>query len=400
MVYGYTALMPDGTQVKGQISCGNPNEVLSHLIALDATPIDVYKKEALLSTLTRTKPKVRDMSIFCRQLVSMLGAGVSILDAIEALTEQTENPMLSAALGDVLVAVKSGTALSEAFAEHPKIFTTLLVTMIEAGEASGNLDISFARMATQYEKNAKLRKCIKKATIYPMGVCVITVIAIAILLGYVVPQFESLLEEMDMALPLLTQIVLNLSKGFKSYWFIIFGGLFGGIYGAKVFWKTEQGKYVFDGLLLKFKMTRNIIMKSASAMMCRTMSTLLSSGVTIVDATGIASRVMSNIYYRDVLANVQKVMLGDSDFVTPLKESEMFPIMLCNMVAIGVESGSMEELLDTVADYYENDVEETVDATTQALEPIIIVILAAIIGTVVVAVMLPLMSSLDAISNM
>lgn len=400
MVYGYTALMPDGRQVKGQITCGNPNEVLSHLIALEATPIDVYKKEAFLSFLTNKKPKVRDMSIFCRQLVSMLSAGVSILDGIDALTEQTENPMLSAALGDVLVAVKSGTALSEAFAEHPKVFNTLMVTMIEAGEASGNLDVSFARMATQYEKSAQLQKSIKKATVYPAGVCVITVIAIAILLGYVVPQFEALLEEMDMALPLLTQIVLSLSNGFKNNWFLIFAGMFGGIYGLRTFGKTEQGKYVFDGLLLKVKMTRNIIMKSASAMMCRTMSTLLASGVTIVDATGITSKVMSNIYYKDVLANVQKVMMGDSDFVTPLKESQMFPIMLCNMIAIGVESGSMEELLDTVAEYYENDVEETVDATTQALEPIIIVILAAVIGTVVVAVMLPLMSSLDAISNM
>ncbi len=402
--FSYIAIDSKGKQIRGTLEGESKDQVFAQLKKDGHTPVQinaasVLSKEIKISFLEK-RITPRDLAVFCRQFVSIVSAGVAVTNAFEMLSEQTENPRLAHAIDDCRMSIQSGTSLSEAMGNHKHIFGHLFITMVSAGEESGSLDVSFARMAQQFEKEAKLKNLVKKATVYPVIIAIVAVIVVVILLSYVVPQFETMLSDLDMELPLITQIVVSASEGLQNYWYLLLGGLILAIIGIRFFAASPSGKRFFGRLELRLPLFGNLAVKSASARMSRTMATLLAAGIPITTAIDIVARIMSNIFFHDALMQAgEEVALG-TPMSEPLARSKLFPPMVQHMTKIGEEVGDMEGMLDKVADYYDEEVEVATSALTAALEPTIIVVLAVVVGVIVLAVMLPLSSMYEGLGNL
>ena len=398
--YGYKAITKAGKEVKGSLEADNKDLAMAELRRQELTVIDLGEQSFLTKDIDIQIggwPKARDLSVMCRQFVSMTKAGVSILESLKMLCEQTENKRLQDALKEVRISVEKGETLADSMAEHPKVFPGIMVNMVAAG---GSLETAMDRVATQLEKSHKTQAMVKKAMIYPIAVCVVAIIVTVVMLVKVIPSYEDMFTQLDTELPWITQFYVNLSHGIINYWFIIVPIIIVIVFGIKTFAGTNAGKHFFGKIALKLPLLKTLTIKSASSMMARTLSTLMGAGVPLIEAVDIVSNVMTNIYFKEALEDAREEITIGMPLSRPLQESGLFPPMVYQMIRIGEESGNTEAMLDKLADYYDEEVEMEVQSLMAAMEPIIIVVLAVVVGGLIAACMMPMMSMYEALDNM
>ena len=357
--YGYKAITKAGKEVKGSLEADNKDLAMAELRRQELTVIDLGEQSFLTKDIDIQIggwPKARELSVMCRQLVSMTKAGVSILESLKMLCEQTENKRLQEALKEVRISVEKGETLADSMAEHPKVFPGIMVNMVAAGEASGSLETALDRVAVQLEKNSKTQAMLKKAMIYPVVVCIVAVIVTVVMLVKVIPSYEDMFKDLGTDLPWITKFYVNMSHGIRDYWFIIIPIVIAIAIGIKYFAGTNLGKHVFGKITLKLPLFKKLTVKSAAAMMARTLSTLIGAGVPLIEAVDIVSGVMSNIYFKEALQDAREEITIGMPLSRPLQESGLFPPMVYQMIRIGEEAGSTEEMLDKIADYYDEEV--------------------------------------------
>lgn len=401
--FAYKALDATGKQKKGSIDADTVETARSILKQQGLTPISVGKQSLLSSDLNIQiggNPKTRDLSVFCRQFVSMTRAGVSILEALKLLSEQTENKKLKQAVEGVRASVEKGQTLSDSLKEYPKVFPPLMVNLVSAGEASGSLDVALERMATQLEKSTKIKALTKKAMIYPIVVAIVAVVVVVIMLLLVIPSYTDMFAELDTNLPGITKSVMAMSDGLKAYWFIIVPVIIAMIVGIRAWSKTDSGKHFFHKVKLKIPALGNLELKSSCSLMARTLSTLMASGVPMVEAVDIVSGTMTNVYFKEALEKCRDGILIGQPLSRPLEETGVFPPMVYHMTRIGEESGNVETMLTKMADYYDEEVEMAVQSLMAAMEPMIIIVLAGVVGYLVAACLAPMLSMYSALNNL
>lgn len=403
-VFSYLVIDKRGKELKGTLDADSREAALAELrhrgdMVISVNQVGVLNRDINLSIFSE-KPKPRDLSVFCRQFVSIIDAGVPLVTALDMLGEQTENKMLAKAIIECKKTIEQGESLSHAMSLWPKVFSSMFVTMVEAGEASGTLDISFTRMAMQFEKEAKLKAAMQKATIYPMVISIVALFAIAILLIFVVPTFEDVLNQLGVKIPALTAAVLGISRFMQKFWYILLAVIAVLVYVLRTYRKTSSGQYFFGKVELRLPLFGDLAKKTASAAMARTLENLLVSGLPLVDALSIVSNTMKNIYFKGSLLAAREAVLLGSPLAQQFARDNLFPPLVRHMIGIGEETGSIESMLTKLADYYEDEVENATERLMSALEPAIIVLLAVVVGTIILSIILPMVSMYNGISNM
>jgi type IV pilus assembly protein PilC len=382
----------------------NREEVMTYLKDRQMLVVSVADALAIskpldLNVMNR-KPSARDMSVFCRQFVSILNAGVSVVQTLDMLSDQTENKRLGHAISDTKMNVERGESLADAMRMNKDVFPDIFITMVGAGEQSGSLDKSFTRMAEQFEKDAKIRGMLKKATIYPAVLGIVAVGVIIIMLLFVIPTFEDMFAEMGTELPQITKIVVAASDFLAASWYIVLAVVVGAVVAIRVFAASAAGKYFFGNLARKMPLFGPLTVKTACSRMGRTLSTLLAAGISMIEAIDITSETMSNVHYKESLRKAKDEVAMGNNLSEPLQRSGMFPPLVYHMLKIGEETGGIEEMLHKLADYYEEEVESATGAIMAAMEPLIIVVMAAIVGTLVGSVLAPMASMYENLGNL
>ncbi len=381
-----------GTVQKGELAANNKEEVLSLLRKQNILPIAVNAKPREIK-LKFGQPKVtdKDIVILTRQLATMIDAGLPLVQCLDILGSQTENKTLASVVTQVRTDVESGATFADALKKHPKVFDNLYVNMVAAGEAGGILDTILQRLATYMEKFAKIKRQIKSAMIYPAVILFVAVSVVALLLVIVVPMLANMFAESGQALPLPTRIVIAVSNFLKGW-----GGLgllvaaVGGFVGLKQFRKTENGLRMTDAFALKVPVAGSLIQRVAVAKFTRTLGTLLTSGVPILEGLLIVSRTAGNkVVEESVLATRQSVSEGKT-LAEPLSKAKVFPAMVVQMIAVGEATGALDNMLNKIADFYDDEVDSAVAALTSMLEPILMIFLGTTVGFVIVAMYMPI----------
>ena len=401
--YSYVAVDQRGKEKRGRIEAENRDAVSQQLKKDGLFPVEikeqgVLNKEIDLSIGKKVKP--RDLSVFCRQFVSITQAGVPMKEALQMMTEQTENKWLKRATADVLLNVEKGNTLADSMAAIPDVFPPMLVNMVHAGESSGSLEMSFDRMATHFEKEAKLKATIHKATIYPIILIFAVVGVVAVMLLYVIPIFIDMFADLDIEMPALTMGVMNLSKWTASHWYLILAVVVAVAVAYRVIYNTEQGRLKIDYIKMKMPLFGKLTVKSNCAQFARTMSTLMAAGISTTECLETVSKIVTNIHYKNAMMKAREEVMKGILLSEPLAASEVFPPMVYHMTGIGEETGNMEEMLNKLADYYDEEVEITTQSVLAAMEPLIIVFMALIVGTLVIAVIMPIATMYNGLENL
>ncbi len=401
--WGYVAIDKSGKETKGSRDADSKEQVTRELKNQGMIVLDITEQNALTKDISIDfggKPTPRDLAVFCRQFASITRAGVTIIQTLNMLAEQTENVKMQKALQAVRANVEKGESFADSLARHDNVFPELLVQMARAGEASGSLETAMERMAIQFEKSAKTQALIKKAMIYPIVVACVAVAVVIVMLVFVIPRYMDMFEELGTELPAITKAVVAMSTFIQNYWFIIVPVVAITVFAVKTWAKTNSGKHVVGKLALKIPAIKNMVVKSASAQMARTLSTLLTAGVPLIEAVDIVADTMGNIWFKEALKeSVEQIMIG-VPLSQPLQTSGLFPPMVYHMIRIGEEAGSTEEMLNKLADYYEEEVEMAVQSLMAAMEPMIIIVLACIVGVLIGAVMAPMVNLYAALDNL
>lgn len=403
MTFNYIVSDSHGREQKGMIEAKDVADAKRQLVDQDLQVIKV--EEAILGgSLQRKsggrKPKVKELAVFCRQFCAISEAGIPIVQVLEMLGGQTENAMLQNAIFQCKEDIEMGEGFAEAMSSHPKVFSKMFVTLVEAGEISGSLEKSLIRMATQFEKEAYLQSMIKKAGVYPAVVLCVALVVVVIMLVFVVPQFEAMFADMGTTLPAITVFVVNLSAYLQENWMQVIAGGLAIIFCTIKFFKSPTGETFASVATLKIPVVNNLVSKTACARTCRTMSTLRGSGMGDLEALEITAETMSNLLFRTALLNVrEEVSLGES-MKDGLIAQNMFPPLMYHMVGIGEATGKIEEMMDTLAGYYEEEVEAATESLMALLEPLTIILLAVLVGGIIGSVMAPMATMYEELGNL
>lgn len=401
--FSYVAVDKRGKEKRGSLEVETRERALEQLKAEGLIPVSVREQGALNKEIDFSigkKVKPRDLSVFCRQFVSITQAGVPMKEALQMLSEQTENKWLKRAISEVLLNVEKGNTLADSMRSQPDIFPPMLVNMVEAGEQSGSLEMAFSRMAVHFEKEAKLKATIKKATIYPIILVIAAIGVIAVMLLFVIPIFIDMFADLDIEMPAITMFVMNSSKWMTSHWYVVLAIIVGVVAAYKLIYKTTQGRLTIDRIKMKMPLFGKLTVKTACSQFARTMSTLLMSGISTIDALETTSKIVNNIHYTNAMLNAREEVMKGVPLSEPLEASGIFPPMVYHMTGIGEETGNVEEMLEKMADYYDEEVEMTTQSVLAAMEPIIILFMALIIGTLVIAVISPIASMYNGLDNL
>lgn len=401
--YTYIAVDQKGKEKRGKMEAENRDEVSQQLKKDGLFPVEIKEQGVLNKDLDFSigkKVKPRDLSVFCRQFVSITQAGVPMKEALQMMTEQTENKWLKKATADVLLNIEKGNTLADSMAAIPDVFPPMLVNMVAAGESSGSLDMSFERMATHFEKEAKLKATIRKATIYPIILIFAVIGVVAVMLLYVIPIFIDMFADLDVEMPALTMGVMNLSKWTASHWYVILAVVVAVAVAYRVIYNTEQGRLKIDYIKMKMPLFGKLTVKSNCAQFARTMSTLMAAGISTTECLETVSKIVTNIHYKNAMMKAREEVMKGIPLSEPLAASEVFPPMVYHMTGIGEETGNMEEMLNKLADYYDEEVEITTQSVLAAMEPLIIVFMALIVGTLVIAVIMPIATMYNGLDNL
>lgn len=401
--FSYKAVSAAGKDVKGSVEAESREEAARKIKEQGLIPVSIGKQGALdkdvnIPIFKGKKIPARDMSVFCRQFASILKAGVSVINALEMLAEQTENKKLKEAIVNTQSNVEKGESLSDSMRQNDA-FPSILIDMVRAGEASGSLENSLTRMAIQFEKDAKLNGIVKKAMMYPIVLICVMIGVVIVMLTFVIPSFMTMFEDLDSELPATTKAILAMSNSLKNYWYIYIIVVVGIVVGIQMYKRTDNGKHNLDKLKLKIPVFGVLQTKSACASFARTMSTLLQAGMPMIDALEISASTMKNVLFYDGLEKVKNGVSLGLPLSNQLKATGLFPAMVVHMVGIGEETGNVEEMLTNSATYYEEEVEVQTQTLTSLMEPIIIVLMALVVVMLIMAIYQPMIQLYNTLGN-
>lgn len=402
--YIYKAIGPDGKERKGNIQAASKEQALMRVKGDGLIPVEINEESLLTKDINISfggKISPRDYCVFCRQMLAILSAGVSIINALQMLAEQTENVSLKKGIATLADEVGKGETLSNAMKKQPKVFPSIFVNLVEAGEATGTLEVSFERMALQFEKENQLKQVIKKALTYPIIVAFVAVGVIFAMMTFVIPTFMNMFSDMDVEMPAITQFVITLSDFFVAYWWLIIIVGVAVAFGIKAYAKTISGRIVFGAMKIKLPVISNVQIKSSSAKFARTLSTLLRAGVPMIQALEItANSLDDNIHFQRAVLSARDQVANGASLSKPIKMCGLFPAMVVHMISIGEETGNLEDMLENVAEYYEEEVTTATEQMMTVLEPMMILVLALIVGVIILAILQPMMTLYDAVGAM
>ncbi len=410
--FTYQAKDGSGRTVTGTLTADSQNEAVIELRRKNLVPLQISvgtKTKGLFSKgkggkqdrWKKAKPKanLQDLVIFTRQLSTMLSAGIPMLESLEILADQVEDPGFKNALKGVVEDVRSGGDLSVACSKYPRVFTKIYVSMLRAGEVSGQIDVILERLADYVEAAQRLKNEIKSAMTYPVVSLFLVIGIAAFLMIGIVPQFKPVFESLEVELPALTAIVMDFAFFCKNNWYLLFGGFVATVFGLIAFKKTDRGGYLFDVMILKMPIFGPLFQKVAIARFSRTFSTLIKSGVPILGAMEIVSETAGNRVIKNAVDEASLSVKQGDTLSDPLSESEIFPPMVTKMIGIGERSGSLETLLEKIAVFYDEQVETSVKSLTSLIEPIMIAIMGFLVGGIVLAVFLPIFKLQEKLSS-
>ena len=391
-----------GQSMKGEMEAPNEQAVQAQLRRQGISPGNI--KEAgkgfdMELKIPGFEPKVttKDLVVFTRQFATMIDAGLPLVQCLDILGKQQENKTFKANLTQVKEDVESGSTFADALKKHPNAFDTLYINLVAAGEIGGILDTILNRLAAYIEKAMKLKKKVKSAMTYPATIIGIAVLVIAVILVFVIPQFQSMFESFGSTLPLPTLIVIAISDFLQNYIFVIIGVCYGTLWGLKRIYKTPKGQLFMDALFLKLPVMGILIRKVAVAKFTRTLGTMISSGVPILDGLDIVAKTAGNKIVENAIYKVAQSISEGKTIAEPLEQSGVFPPMVCQMIAIGEQSGSIDTMLNKIADFYDDEVDDAVGNLTAMMEPMLMLFLGTTVGGLVVAMYLPIFKMASAI---
>ncbi len=393
-VFTFSGKNASGQKITGERNAANKQTLAAQLRKERITPGAIREKgkEFALPTFGSSKVKTKDIAIFFRQFSVMIDAGLPLVQCLEILAANQENPTFQKTLTGVRTTVEGGSTLANAMRQFPNVFDDLSTNMIEAGETGGILDIILQRLATYVEKAVRLRGAVKSALIYPVAVVGIAVLIVGALLKWVVPIFANLFTGLGVALPLPTRIVIGLSAFIGHFWWFFIAGVVALVFGIKQIRKNKTGKYYFDAFLLKLPIIGVLLRKIAVARFTRTLGTLITSGVPILEGLAITARTSGNAVLEEALMKVRKAIEEGRTIIDPLKECGVFPNMVTQMIGVGEATGAMDSMLQKIADFYEEEVDAATKDLLALLEPAIIGMLGVTIGGIVISLYMPLFS--------
>ena len=392
--FSYEAVGLDGKTKKGNIEADSLEKARSLLRNDGLTVVKIGEASVLNRDINisigRKKLKPRDLSVFCRQFLSILKAGVSMIAALDMLTDQTENKALREALKSVKDNVEKGDTLSVAMKKQDGLFPPILLNMVAAGESSGSLEVSLERMSVHFEKDARIKGMVKKAFMYPIVLIFVMIAVVVVMLTFVIPQFKTMFDDLGSDLPGFTKAALALSESLQQTWYIWLIGIAIVILAYKLYVRTPNGSRVVAALKMKIPVFGSLSVKTACARFSRTLETLMASGMPLIDSINICAKVLDNVLYKDALVETAKQVERGVSLTTPLEKSGLFPNMVIHMISIGEETGSMEDMLSNVADYYDEEVEMTTQQATALMEPIIIIMMALVVCALIAVIYGPM----------
>lgn len=391
--YIWQGVNTKGVKRKGKMEADNEKQVEAMLKRIRITPTKIKPApKDLFEGISFLSPKVtaNDLMVFTRQFSTMIDAGLPLVSGLEVLAEQQENKTFKTILRDINSAVQSGATLSEAMKKYPKLFDDLYTNLVAAGEEGGILDTVLQRLAEYIEKAQKLKRMVKSALMYPIIVTIVAVLVIVVIMVFVIPVFQSMFADFGQALPMLTQVVVSMSNFTKSniIYMILAGGVLG--YAVKRFINTEKGRVIFDRASLQAPIFGDLLRKVAVARFTRTLSTMMSSGVPIMNSLEIVAKTAGNKIVEEAVMDTRTAISEGRSIADPLNESGVFPSMVVHMISIGEEVGALDSMLEKIADFYDDEVEAAVDGLTSMIEPLLMVFLGGAIGTLVIAMYLPI----------
>jgi len=393
--FTYTARSTSGDLRSATVDAPNRDEVIKQLKQQRLSVVKIDEGSATKKK-RMGRIKMRDIVIFTRQFSTMINSGLPLVQALDILAQQSENPALKDVTRQVVFDVESGNTVADALRKHPKAFTELYVNMVAAGEAGGILDTILMRLAVFMEKNDALVRKVKGAMIYPAVIMSVAAIAITVLLIFVIPTFQTMFSSANIALPLPTRIVIGLSHALRTYWYVVAAAIGLAVFSTKRFYATPDGKLTIDRLMLKAPVLGDVIRKSAVSRFTRTLGTLISSGVSILDGLEITAKTSGNRVIQDAIMESRASIAGGETIAAPLKKSEVFPPMVISMIAVGEQTGGLDEMLTKIADFYDEEVDAAVSGLLALMEPVMIVFLGVVVGGMVVAMYLPIFDMVNA----
>lgn len=398
--FKYIGRSKKGEQAKGTVEADSKSAAIKKIKEMGISPREINESNSILHMDLNfgAAVKMEHFVIFCRQFATLIRAGVSIVESVNILAKQTESKMLKKSLFAIEEDLRAGISFSTAASKFPKVFPTLFINMMKAGEVTGNMDETLERLASSYEKTFKLKKKIQSAMMYPIVLIILILFVGAFMLLWLVPQFTQNFESFGAELPTITVIVLKFSDALKDYWWIFLSVIIAvvGIF-IFLFKNNKQFHYSVYYVLLKLPVFGAVLQKSAIARMTRTLSSLFSSSVPILNALTIVEKISGNPIIEEVIRDSKKSLETGSSLAEPLEKSWVFPPLVTQMVSIGETTGSLDYMLEKIAEFYEDDVDRTVDSLKSLIEPLMILLLAGIVGFIVAAIMMPMFSLYDQI---
>ena len=393
--FNYTAIDRNGKRVRSSLDASSIETAKSSLRGAGYTILDIKEQTTLNRDIEIPflgNPKAKDMAVFCRQFVSILRAGVSVASVLAMLGQQTSNKKLRAAIREMQADVEKGEALATSMRRHPKIFPAILVNMVSAGEASGNLEESFRQMELYFDRSKRTKSKVTSAMIYPCVLIVVMIVVLIVMMTKIIPNFLKTFEDMDAELPKITLGVMAVCEWFKSWWWVPLLVLAALIVGGVLFHRTNKGKHFFGWLARKTPVVGNLTVKTACATFCRTMEVLIGSGLTLTDSMDLAASNMGNIYYLEAIRDARGMVAEGTPLRESLVRTGIFPPMVSNLVGVGEETGDLQSMMGKVADYYDEEVEEATKKLLNLMEPAIIIFMAVFVVIIVLAIYLPMIN--------
>ena len=393
--FNYTAINRNGKRVRSSLDASSIETAKSSLRGAGYTILDIKEQTTLNRDIEIPflgNPKAKDMAVFCRQFVSILRAGVSVASVLSMLGQQTGNKKLRAAIREMQADVEKGESLASSMRRHPKIFPAILVNMVSAGEASGNLEESFRQMELYFDRSKRTKSKVTSAMIYPCVLIVVMIIVLIVMMTKIIPNFLKTFEDMDAELPKITLGVMAVCEWFKVWWWVPLLVLAALIVGGVLFHRTNKGKHFFGWLARKTPVVGNLTVKTACATFCRTMEVLIGSGLTLTDSMDLAASNMGNIYYLEAIRDARALVAEGTPLRESLVRTGIFPPMVSNLVGVGEETGDLQSMMGKVADYYDEEVEEATKKLLNLMEPAIIIFMAVFVVIIVLAIYLPMIN--------
>lgn len=393
-IYNYKAKTNTGETVTGSFEANDKNMVVALIKEKGFYPLSIEDKATKgkeVNIKGNKKVKAKELSIMCRQFHTMLNAGVTVITCLDMLKKQTENPTLRAAIATIYEDVQKGTTLSESMKSLSKVFPVLLISMVEVGEVSGTLEVVFERLAVQFEKDNKIKSKVTTAMTYPAVIGCIALVVVVFMIAFIVPKFIGMINSVGGAIPLPTRILLFVSGLFTNPLFLVALVIVIILikFGFNRFKATEQGKFFIDSTIYKMPMVGKNVQKILAARFTRTLSTLLSSGVSLIQSLEVVDKVVNNQIVSRGLVKVREEIKRGSNLAAPLERMGIFPLMVTQMISVGEEAGSLDAIMEKVADFYDEEVETSISKLLAMMEPLMMMVLAVVVGFIVIAMIMP-----------